>query len=103
MELAADTRLIAQYSPTSTPILDVLRPVPHESRAKLSAGEYFFLCSAVILVLIGLQDILRVLEALGSKLPDLALIGLLVPRVAGDRTARVPGSLSPAPAGEHGD
>ncbi|MBZ5533702.1 MAG: hypothetical protein LAO20_19910 [Acidobacteriia bacterium] len=79
MELAADTRLIAQYSPTSTPILDVLRPVPHESRAKLSAGEYFFLCSAVILVLIGLQDILRVLEALGSKLPDLALIGLLVP------------------------
>lgn len=54
MELATDTRLISQYSPTSTPILDALRPVPHDSPGKVTAGEYFFLSSLVILALISM-------------------------------------------------
>jgi len=54
MELAADTRLISQYSPTSTPILDALRPVSDDSPGKVTAGEYFFLSSLVILALISM-------------------------------------------------
>jgi hypothetical protein len=52
MELASDTKILAAYSPTSTPLLDVLRPVSREARGKLSAGEYFFLSGAFMLWLV---------------------------------------------------
>src|SRR5262249_32704563 len=41
-------------SPTSTPILDVLRPLASRKRDRVSAGEYFFLSSAFIATLISL-------------------------------------------------
>src|SRR5262245_32011503 len=56
MELAAENKLSssAQYSPTSTPVLDVFRPLPPQTKEGLSAGEYFLASSLVILTLIGL-------------------------------------------------
>ncbi len=54
MELEADTKQIARYSPTSTPLLDELRSLPPRKRGRLSAGEYFFLSGAVILAVIAL-------------------------------------------------
>jgi hypothetical protein len=51
MELIADTKLAfsAQHFPTSTPILDVLRPLPLRQRDRLSTGGYFLISSAIIL------------------------------------------------------
>jgi hypothetical protein len=51
MELIADSKLVfsAQYFPTSTPILDVLRPLPMQQRDRLSTGGYFLISSAIIL------------------------------------------------------
>ncbi|HEV3038179.1 MAG TPA: site-2 protease family protein [Candidatus Angelobacter sp.] len=51
MELIADTKLVfsAQCFPTSTPILDVLRPLPMQQRDRLSTGSYFLISSAIIL------------------------------------------------------
>lgn len=68
MELASDTKQIAKYSPTSTPILDVLRPLPARRRVRLSAGEYFFLSGAVILALIALPEFRRSAESLAARL-----------------------------------
>jgi hypothetical protein len=47
MELAADTKLntAQHYSPTSTPVLDVFRPLPPQTKESLSAGEYFLASS----------------------------------------------------------
>lgn len=64
MELAADTNSI-KYSPTSTPILDGLRPLPGPNWLRLNASEYFFLSGIAILALIGLPLLRRVAEALG--------------------------------------
>src|SRR5258708_5347480 len=82
MELAADTKHIAQYSPTSTPILDVVRPLPRK-RDRLSAGEYFFLSSAVILMLIGLPALRQAAESISSisisiGMPLAFLVALLI-------------------------
>jgi hypothetical protein len=52
MKLATESKNAAAFSPTSTPILDVLRPLPRGERWKLSAGEIFFLSSALILALL---------------------------------------------------
>jgi len=51
MELIADTKpaFSAQHFPTSTPILDVLRPLPLRQRDRLSTGGYFLISSAIIL------------------------------------------------------
>lgn len=65
MELASDTKTLAAYSPTSTPLLDVLRPVSRESRGKPSAGEYFFLSSAFMLAMVSVPA-LRRLAAVNS-------------------------------------
>ena len=48
MTLAADTKTISAYSPTSTPVLDVMRTASHSRPLKLTAGEYFFLSSLLI-------------------------------------------------------
>ncbi len=61
MELAPDTRAFTSYSPTSTPILDVLRPAPRPALGKLTTGEYFFASSVLILAVISLSEIRLVL------------------------------------------
>jgi hypothetical protein len=70
MELAPGTKQIARYSPTSTPILDVVRPLPHGKRFRLSAGEYFFLSGAFILTLIALPEFRRNGELLAATLGE---------------------------------
>lgn len=85
MELAADTKQIAKYSPTSTPILDVLRPLPSRKRVRLNAGEYLFLSGAVILTLMGLPGFRRCAEYLSPRLgvlPASALVCLVIPGAA---------------------
>jgi hypothetical protein len=67
MELAADTRQRATYSPTSTPLLDELRSLPPRKRGRLSAGEYFFFSGAVILAMIALPWVRHVAESLVSR------------------------------------
>ncbi|HEY6306388.1 MAG TPA: hypothetical protein VI488_08050, partial [Candidatus Angelobacter sp.] len=67
MELASDTTQMARYSPTSTPLLDVLRPLPTRKPARLSAGEYFFLSGAVIITLIALPELRRGAEWLAAS------------------------------------
>jgi len=65
MELAAENKLSssAQYSPTSTPVLDVFRPLPPQTKEGLSAGEYFLASSLVILTLIGLPRLRDVIAS----------------------------------------
>jgi len=84
MELAADTRQIAQYSPTSTPILDVLRPLSSRKRDRVSAGEYFFLSSAFILALISMPWLRQVAVSMSAfRMPAaLALILVIIPGAA---------------------
>src|SRR5215831_3036396 len=108
MELTADTRTIAKYSPTSTPILDMLRPLPSRKRDKISAGEYFFLSSAVILTLLGLpllRPALLALSSLGSTralvisllvIPALALGAALAAHECGHLLAAWLGGFRPA-------
>jgi hypothetical protein len=64
MELAAENNLNAaqHYSPTSTPVLDVFRPLPPQSKENLSAGEYFLASSLVILALVGLPGLRSLIE-----------------------------------------
>jgi hypothetical protein len=78
MELVPDTRTFASYSPTSTPILDVLRPAPRGAPGKLTTAEYFFASSIIILAVISVSEIRRVLgyENLGPAALALFL-GLL--------------------------
>src|SRR5215510_6277359 len=64
MEFAADTKHIAKYSPTSTPVLDGLRPLPPRRWGRLSAGEYFFLSGAVILGIVAFPMFRTVAESL---------------------------------------
>src|SRR6185312_7369068 len=78
MELATETKAFPAYSPTSTPILDVLRPAPHGRSGRLTAGEYFFLSSLLILILTGLSEI-REASATASSPADLAAILLVTP------------------------
>jgi hypothetical protein len=65
MELAAENKLstVQHYSPTSTPVLDVFRPLPPKTKDSLSAGEYFLASSLVILTLVGLPGLRGLVEA----------------------------------------
>jgi len=56
MEPAAENAA-QHYSPTSTPVLDVFRPLPAQSKENLSAGEYFLVCGLAILSLMGLSSL----------------------------------------------
>lgn len=78
MEPAAETKLktAQHYSPTSTPVLDVFRPLPAQSKENLSAGEYFLVCGLAILTLMGLSS----LRALIATVP--AYWAALIPLVA---------------------
>ncbi|HYL93490.1 MAG TPA: hypothetical protein VEW69_10075 [Alphaproteobacteria bacterium] len=46
-----------QYSPTATPILDVLRLVSARPRRQLGAGAYFLVSSSLMVLLVGLATI----------------------------------------------
>src|ERR1700739_4314643 len=64
MELAAETKpnSAQHYSPTSTPVLDVFRPLPPQTKENLSAGEYFLASSLAILFLVALPSLRAVVE-----------------------------------------
>jgi hypothetical protein len=64
MELAAKGKLnnTQHYSPTSTPVLDVFRPLPPQTKESLSAGEYFLASSLAILTLVALSSLRAVIE-----------------------------------------
>ncbi len=64
MELAAETKLntAKHYSPTSTPVLDVFRPLPPQTKESLSAGEYFLASSLAILILVALPSLRSIVE-----------------------------------------
>jgi Peptidase family M50 len=65
MELTAENKLSTaqHYSPTSTPVLDVFRPLPAQTKESLSAGEYFLVSSLVIQTLVRLPSLRAVVEA----------------------------------------
>src|SRR5690242_17417556 len=64
MELTAENKLSTaqHYSPTSTPVLDVFRPLPPQTKERLSAGEYCLVSSLVILTLVGMPSLRAVVE-----------------------------------------
>jgi len=68
MELAAETKLNSRqhYSPTSTPVLDVFRPLPPQTKDNLSAGEYFLVSSVVILALVGISSLRAVIAGVSA-------------------------------------
>src|SRR5436305_7264391 len=63
MELIAEQD---QHFPTSTPVLDVLRPLSSQRRDTLSTGNCVFLSSAVILAFTGLPAIRFLLDSVSS-------------------------------------
>src|SRR5579859_5632837 len=72
MELTAERKLNTpqHYSPTSTPVLDVFRPLPPQTKEGLSAGEYFLVSSLVILMLIGLSSLRAIVTAISANPTD---------------------------------
>ncbi|HZD96488.1 MAG TPA: hypothetical protein VE133_19660 [Candidatus Sulfotelmatobacter sp.] len=86
MELTAETKLNSSqhYSPTSTPVLDVFRPLPAQTPDSLSAGEYFLVSSVVILALVGLSSLRGVIAAISAHPAAAASwLALLAPIAAG--------------------
>ena len=89
MELAAENKLSTaqHYSPTSTPVLDVFRPLSPQSKENLSAGEYFLASSLVILTLVGLPSLREVIETTPAYwavlIPLVAVLGSGVIHEAG--------------------
>ena len=81
MELAAETKLntAQHYSPTSTPVLDVFRPLPPQTKESLSAGEYFLASSLAILTLVALPSLHSVVEIApgywAALIPVIAALG----------------------------
>lgn len=82
MALATETNAFPAYSPTSTPILDVLRTAPHSREGKLTTGEYFFLSSLLIGILVVLPRLRDALTAFVSASASLAVIALAMPAAA---------------------
>src|SRR5437660_194844 len=63
MELIAERD---QHFPTSTPVLDVLRPLSSQRRDTLSTGNCVFISSAVILAFTGLPAIRFLLDSVST-------------------------------------
>ncbi|HKD78993.1 MAG TPA: site-2 protease family protein [Candidatus Angelobacter sp.] len=85
MELTAETKLSSpqHYSPTSTPVLDVFRPLPPQTKDGLSAGEYFLLSSLIILTLVAIPSLRAVLAKISPDPDSVAFwIALLAPFAA---------------------
>ncbi|HSK43236.1 MAG TPA: M50 family metallopeptidase, partial [Candidatus Binatia bacterium] len=80
MELAAEGKLnnAQHYSPTSTPVLDVFRPLPPQTKESLSAGEYFLASSLAILILVALPSLRAVIEIMpgywAAVIPSIAAL-----------------------------
>jgi len=85
MDLTAETKLNSpqHYSPTSTPVLDVFRPLPPQTKDGLSAGEYFLVSSVVILALIGLNSVRLIVTGVSANPSELGRwAALLAPLAA---------------------
>lgn len=85
MELTAERKLSSpqHYSPTSTPVLDVFRPLPPQTKDGLSAGEYFLLSSLVILVLVAMPGLRAVISRVSTEIGSMDFwIALLAPVAA---------------------
>jgi len=85
MELTAETKLNASqhYSPTSTPVLDVFRALPPQTKDSLSAGEYFLASSLAILTLVALPSLRAIIEiAPGYWAALIPLVAVLIAGVA---------------------
>ena len=87
MELVPDTQQLAKYSPTSTPVLDVLRLPAARRRDHIGADDYFFLSSTVILTLIALPWLSRTVALVSSvfsiqRLEAIAVTVLVIPAMA---------------------
>jgi Zn-dependent protease len=85
MELTAETKLNTSqhYSPTSTPVLDVFRALPPQTKDSLSAGEYFLASSLAILTLVALPSLRAVIEiAPGYWAALIPLVAVLIAGVA---------------------
>lgn len=90
MELIAEQD---QHFPTSTPVLDVLRPLSSQRRDTLSTGNCVFISSAVILAFTGLPAIRFLLDSVSTHpllfwaaclvVPMLSFFGSLVVHEAG--------------------
>lgn len=80
MALAIDTKAFPACSPTSTPILDVLRPVPTARPGKLTASEYFVFSSSLIVLLTALPHLRDALVSASSSQQVVVL--LVVPALA---------------------
>ncbi len=89
MELTAETKLSSQqhYSPTSTPVLDVFRPLPPQTKDGLSAGEYFLVSSLVILALVGLPVLRAAIIRVLSETDGLVYWAALLAPIAAGLTA----------------
>lgn len=86
MELTAERKLTSpqHYSPTSTPVLDVFRPLPPQIRDGLSAGEYFLLSSLVILALVAMPGLRIVISRVSAETGNMDFwVALLAPVAAG--------------------
>jgi hypothetical protein len=114
MELAAANKLTSsqQYSPTSTPVLDVFRPLPPQTKEGLSAGEYFLASSLVILCLVGLPKLRAVTDFAPALwvmlLPVAAAVAAAIVHEAGHLLAGLlcgfrltQAKLGPLPLGKH--
>ena len=80
MAFASDTKAVPACSPTSTPILDVLRVVPTARPGKLTASEYFVFSSALIVLLTALPHLRDALVSASRSQQIVAL--LVVPALA---------------------
>jgi hypothetical protein len=80
MAFATETKAFPASLPTSTPILDVLRPLPSGRMGKLTAGEYFFLSSVLIGLLVAQARLSEAMTAV-SRL-ELGLVLVFLPAAA---------------------
>lgn len=78
MAFATETKAFPACSPTSTPILDVLRAVPAARPGKLTASEYFVFSSTLILLLTGLPRLRDALVQASSSQQVVVLLAVPV-------------------------
>jgi hypothetical protein len=92
MELTGSAKAVSSkhYSPTSTPVLDVFRPLPPQRKDNLSAGEYFLVSSLVIVALIGVSSLRAVIaDATANPRSFAYWAALLAPIAAGLAAAAI--------------
>lgn len=82
MAFATGTKAFPAYSPTSTPILDVLRPAPRAREGSLTTGEYFFLGSLVIGIFVFMPRVREALGSFSSASLALAIVVIAMPAAA---------------------